>query len=469
MRSKVVEEIRASVTSSTKVEQKSYIFLASFEEAMSESSSFTSVMSELREEVLMYESYFSCTKKSTEYRSIIKSGCDLYFHLEKKTSRRSEFVKIEKELTEYFRKYLNLTRTVREGCMHYFFQLYLKQISKTQYEDEVVRQATETVLKFTKTAKFGEAYDLVLLIDKFIHLHGGFHSEFYIRTGFSLARYLVGVGTNKCSDEKLYSSMLDLSRVILLEALEGLDKIDIELCELQQLLADLITTMSEQKKYKDLERILQSLWKTRTIRNNISSSPLVLYIGKSLIQTLACLDKFSDAIHLCYHIRYNLEYIRGALDRSTLEFTWLLSELYTAQNRHLDAMTLNEEIICRLGEGQTAPGLDALAIAHKHTELLKFAYKRHGKFDKSTQHYYDMFSALDEQFGDDKAWKEKRPVLEKWSPGVKEGEMYGCWTAPSKFEWRFEEEESVGERKWREELVKRRASGNLWLNATVEV
>jgi hypothetical protein len=49
---------------------------------------------------------------------------------------------------------------------------------------------------------------------------------------------------------------------------------------------------------------------------------------------------------------------------------------------------------------------------------------------------------------------------------VKDGETFGCWRQPSKFEWRFEEEEeSVGERKWREELVKRRASGNLWVMA----
>jgi hypothetical protein len=467
MRSKVVEEIRSSVTSSTETQQKSYIFLASFQESISESSSFTSVMSELREEVLMYESYYKATTKtSTDYRSMIKAGCSLYFHLEKQTSRRSEFVKIKKELTEYFRKYLNFSRTVKEGVMHLFFQLYLKQINKTHYEHEVVRQATETVLKFTKQAKFGEAYDLVLLVDKFIHLHGGFQSEFYIRTGFDLARYLVGVGTNKCSDEKLYNAMLDLSRVILQEALEGLDRINIELHELQQLLADLVTMMSEQKKYQDLERILQTLWKTRTIRNNISSSPLVLYIGRSLIQTLACLNRFNDATHMCYHIRYNLSYIRGALDKSTLEFTVLLSELYTAQHRYADAMNLHEDILTRLGEGQTAPGLDAPATAHTHTELLKISYKRHGKFDKSSQHYHVMFAALDEQLADEKAWKDKKPQLEKWTPGVKDGETFGCWRQPSKFEWRFEEEEeSVGERKWREELVKRRASGNLWVMA----
>lgn len=194
----------------------------------------------------------------------------------------------------------------------------------------------------------------------------------------------------------------------------------------------------------------------------MSSSPLVLYLGRSLIQTLACLNKFSDAVHLCYHIRYNLAYIRGALDKSTLDFTILLSELYTEQKRYRDAMELHEDILCRLGEGQTAPGLEPLKAAHTHTELLKLAYKRNGKFDKSSQHYYDVFASLDQRFGDEKAWAEKRPQVEKWTPGVKDGEVFGCWKKPSRFEWEFEGEESVGETRWREELVKRRVSGKYW-------
>ena len=300
MRSKIVEEIRSSVTSSTMSKSNSYVFLATFQESIAESSSFALVMSELRSEVLMYTSYFQSTKKQNDYRSIIKSGCSLYFHLlERKSTRHAEFVKIQAELTEYFRKYLNFARTVQETTMHYFLQLYLKQVNKAHLEHEVVRQATDTVLKFTKTAKFTEAYDLVLLIDRFIHLHGGFKSEFYIRTGFNVSRYLVGIDTNKCADEKLYASMTELSRTILQEALAGLDNVYIELHELQHLLTDLIATLSLNERYQDLERILQVLWKTKTIRNNLSSSPLVLHIGRSLVQTLAALGKYSDAIHLC--------------------------------------------------------------------------------------------------------------------------------------------------------------------------
>ncbi|KAH7135593.1 hypothetical protein B0J11DRAFT_596731 [Dendryphion nanum] len=463
MRSKIVEEIRQSVTSSTKIEQKSYCFLASFQESFSESSSFSSVMSEIRSEIILYESYFRSTKTQKDYRKIIKSGCQLYFYLEKKTERKSEFIKIEKELTECFYKYLNFSKTVKETVTRFFFQLYLKQINKAHYEQEVVKQAKETVLKFTKQAKFSEAYDLVLLIDRFIHLHGGFQSEVYILVGFDLAKYLAGIGTNKCSDEKLYVAMLDMSREILQEALAGLDKVDIDLFELQQLLADLVTLLSEQKKYEELERILQTLWQTRTIRSNISSSPLVLYLGQALIHTLASLSKLPQATHLCHDIRYNLSYTHGALSTATLPFTILLSELYTAQHRYRDAMEVHEDILSRLGEGESAPGLDALATTLQHTDLLKHAYKRQGKFEKSPQHYYDVFGSLDRRFGDEKAWKEKRPVLEKWTPGgLKEGDGFGCWKRPVRFEWGVIGEETVVERGWREELVRRRVSGNFW-------
>ena len=76
-----------------------------------------------------------------------------------------------------------------------------------------------------------------------------------------------------------------------------------------------------------------------------------------------------------------------------------------------------------------------------------------------------MLGALDARFAEDKGWSEKRPVLEKWTPGLKDGDVRGCWTPPGRFEWVAEGEESVGERTWREELVKRRVSGSFWRDA----
>lgn len=253
MRSKLVDEVRTSVTTSKECSHSSYVFLASFQETISDSSSFSSVMAEIREEILLYQSYFSATKVQKDVRSILVSGCGLYFHLQSKKECHSEFLKIKQELTAYFTKYLNFKQTVKESVMDLFFQLYIKEASKTHYGQEVVKHAEISVLNYTKTGKYAEAYDLVLLIDRFIHMHGGFHCEFYVRVGFNLAKYLVGVGTTKCGDQKLYATMFNLSIMILQEALQGLDLVEMELHELQQLLADLIVVLSEQKNYTDLE------------------------------------------------------------------------------------------------------------------------------------------------------------------------------------------------------------------------
>ncbi|KAF2203817.1 hypothetical protein GQ43DRAFT_497645 [Delitschia confertaspora ATCC 74209] len=461
MRTKVVEEVRKSVTQSTKVDQRGYIFLASFQENISESHSFSHVMAELRSEIIMYESYFKATKTQTDFNSIIRSGSRLYFYLEK-TQRKTEFAKIEQEMMQYFMKYLKFNRAVKESVLHFFFRLYLEECTKLSYEHTVVQKAIKALYNYTKSAKFSEGYDLALLVDRYIHLQGGFHNEFYIRTGLDIAKYLVGIGTNRCGDEKLYGAMLELSRTVLLDTLEGLEKIDMELDELSDLLADIVRLLSEQKKYEDLERILQTIWRTRTIHANFPSS-LVLWLGRCLIQTLACLNKFNSAIHLCHDILYNLAHVRGQLDKSTLEFTVLLSELYVETKRYKDAMSLHSEVLTVLGESYQSNNLspqERLHIAGPHTELLKKAYQRNGKLDKSPQHYHDIFATLDQRFGGEKGWAERRPQLEKWTPGIKEGDREGTWKRPGKFEWRIEsgEDGEAGLKGW-EELVRKR-SGN---------
>jgi tetratricopeptide (TPR) repeat protein len=121
MRSKIVDEVRTSVTSRTDFSHSSYAFLASFQEAISESCSFSSAMAEIRVEVMLYQSYFEATKTQTDYGAVIKSGSSLYLHLQSKKECHSEFVKIKTELTEYFSKYLALGRTVRGLSWTTFF------------------------------------------------------------------------------------------------------------------------------------------------------------------------------------------------------------------------------------------------------------------------------------------------------------------------------------------------------------
>ncbi|KAF2706435.1 hypothetical protein K504DRAFT_505383 [Pleomassaria siparia CBS 279.74] len=144
--------------------------------------------------------------------------------------------------------------------------------------------------------------------------------------GFKLAKHLVGIQTNKCGDEKSYTCS---------------DLIDIELVELQQPLADLVSMFrSEQKKKKKK-------------KSNCSRSG------------------YCSALHI-----------------------------------------------------PPIPGW-----------LFKLAYNGRGRIGKSLQHYYVVFSSLDQRVDDEKGWTEKRPQIEKWTLGTKDGDVFGCWKEPSKFQY----------------------------------
>jgi hypothetical protein len=120
-------------------------------------------------------------------------------------------------------------------------------------------------------------------------------------------------------------------------------------------------------------------------------------------------------------------------------------------------------MVYHIGEEQFAPGVDPIRTCSTQVELLKTAYKREG-LEKPPQSYYDLFNALDKRFNGNKAWTDAKPQLEKYTPGLKAGETFGCWKAPSKFEWEFEQNETQAERGWREGLSTRRVSGNSWAN-----
>lgn len=457
MRTKVIEEVK--MTQSINVERKSYVFLAAFAEVITETSSFSSIMAELRTEILLYESYFRATKTRKEFFVILESGCRLYYYL--KESKRSLDVKIiEEELLEVFIKHLSVSQTVKRTIIQAFFHICLEEVMNGHYELTVIERATAIVLEHTKHSRFQEAYDLAALIDRFIHLQGGFRTEQNIHTGFKLALYLAGRGTLRCEDSKLIRTMIDLSRIILREALEGSETLDFAFTDLPiELLNDLVGLLGEQQNYEDLERILTKLWSSRIVQKTWSST-IVVWIGRRLIETRFCRkEKHNDAIHLCKDIRYNLTRVWGGLDRTTLEFTALLSELYTATNQHRKAMALHEDVLSQIayGDDEGLSSCDSAAAAVKHAELLKRTYQREGKWDKGLPIYQDLFTQLDRKFAKEKTWTEKAPKgIEKWQ--AKGADQMGMWSRPSGFEFLVEEKKTETPKK--HQYVLRRASSN---------
>jgi hypothetical protein len=208
-----------------------------------------------------------------------------------------------------------------------------------------------------------------------------------------------------------------------------------------------------------LQRILTKLWSSRIVQKTWSST-IVVWIGRRLIETRFCRkEKHDDAIHLCKDIRYNLTRVWGGLDRTTLEFTALLSELYTATNQHRKAMALHEDVLSQIayGDDEGLSSCDSAAAAVKHAELLKRTYQREGKWDKGLPIYQDLFTQLDRKFVKEKAWTEKAPKgIEKWQ--AKGVDQMGMWSRPSGFEFLVEEKKTEAPKK--HQYVLRRASSN---------
>ena len=50
------------------------------------------------------------------------------------------------------------------------------------------------------------------------------------------------------------------------------------------------------------------------------------------------------ALHLAEDICYNLRRVWGPLDKTTLEMSSLLAEMYTAAGQHAKAMAVHEEV-----------------------------------------------------------------------------------------------------------------------------
>ena len=140
------------------------------------------------------------------------------------------------------------------------------------------------------------------------------------------------------------------------------------------------------------------------------------------------------------HIRYNLKRVWGLLDASTLEFTGLLSELYTFTGEYSKALALNEEVLSELAYGNPrSNGLHnhnvvPVEVAANHIELLRHAYHRLGDKDKAKglAAAEETFVDLEGQYRDNELWAKRKPQAIKNAP-AKGAKQLGMWNPPESF------------------------------------
>ena len=156
---------------------------------------------------------------------------------------------------------------------------------------------------------------------------------------------------------------------------------------------------------------------------------MVVTLGRRLIETRFSRGHHDAAIHLCKDIRYNLTRVWGALDSTTLEFTVLLSELYTATSQYDKAMKVHNEVLSELVyDDDAADRKEGLEIATKHLELLKRSYARGGCKWSEESSYVELLQSVSKKFG-----KKLETDHKKWP--VKVNDTLGTWVKPK--EWGF--------------------------------
>ena len=211
------------------------------------------IMAEIRTEILHYEAYYRSVKTEKRVITILEHGARLrLFLLEAK--RSTEVQVLETELFEVFVKHISVSHS-RQTILGQFFSICLHHVSEDHYDEVIIRLATEAVLEHTDNGRFSDAYDLALLIHRYIHMQSGFRTQANVFIGFNLSLYLAGRRTKVCGETKVYNSMIELSRIILREALEGSRHVadfaftDMDVSQIEEL----VILLGQHENYEDLE------------------------------------------------------------------------------------------------------------------------------------------------------------------------------------------------------------------------
>ena len=443
LRHRLIYESKSSqkVTISRKV----IVFAVAFEEAVSESRSYASIMADLVAEMHLYEAFYGASDK--EFSESFTSGARLLI-FQRNKNWVEETKKTETVLFQQFSTHFSLSEHTSKTSLREFFQICVFDVVRGDHHTSILVKTIALVYKWLQGGEFQSAYELSLMLHKFIRRTDDLRNQINAKEGFKLCKYLGGLGVHKAPDAKLRASMLELSKTILQEILYVYRAIGVRFTDMDVIETnELAILLGEQKNFEDLEVclsvpvlfhksltyslkfVLADLWSSRIVQKTWSSDTIIS-IGRRLVEARFSNGRTEQAIRLCSDLCYNIKRVWGSFDRVTLELTELLSELYTKSGNYRAAMALHETVLRQvIHEGRDLPSAEAASTSAKHAQLLKRSYQRLGGWDKETQVYKDLYSEVHKHHGSEKSWSHKSlEHIDKWqATGADE---LGIWRPP---------------------------------------
>ncbi|KAL1846793.1 hypothetical protein Plec18167_005845 [Paecilomyces lecythidis] len=429
---KVLDELRSRIIYGSKVTPKlsvdrAYaVFLVAFGEVITQDGTYSNVMEELMNELLLHESFSKSLSSSGDFVSTLASGARLrQFQTEKSQTQSAKDT--DAKLFEYFCGGVAASSVASKDIVQQFYNLCLREINHENYDVRIIESSTDTIRNLCDRSRFQDAYDLSVLLHSFVLRTSGLRTVESILSGIRACLYLSGHHTKKCPDRKMYNTMAAQSKVLLQDIIAASRTLGVQFSELPfSQINDLVTLLGEQENFEELEEILTDLWTSRIVQKTWSPD-IVVWIGRRLVETRFCRGNTQGAIHLCRDICYNLQHVWGHNDKTTLEMNKLLSSLYTASNDPRSAMELHETALSELlndSDAQSDP--HAAEAAAQHIQLLNSAQQRHGKWDKEPELYRNLISRVTDRFG------LKQTQAQSTGKGTA-SEDYGVWRRPGSF------------------------------------
>lgn len=431
-----------------------FVFLVAFELTLkgSVSHSYSEIMANWLTESVLYENYSRCFAAQTKIEVLLMRSAHLrsFWALQ---GRKEEIARLDQQvLNVFFKQYGTIVKAKAEIVKIFLVSVLIHLGSRETYNIQIVRAASiagnKEVLALLKAKRFQEAREVGRCTFHFVMSQGGYHKPGVIGFGFKLAGYMAGRGAKEIPAE-IHDKMLQTSREIMTEVLHACKDLDIKFSQLHDHeLKDLVALLGEQENYRELEIILESLWKSRHGQKHWSEDT-VIQLGARLIESRHLAAKAGHshgAIDLAEDISYNLRRVLGGLHPHTLQISTLLSQLYTNARQYGDSINLHEEILQLIvfgddGDDRTPDSVDA-EVARTHLDLLKAAYQRNEGWVKSASTYKTLVDALlaMPQFRNATEFANVQPVQD-WAPKQdKTTGQTGMFVKPEKWEFIIEED-----------------------------
>ena len=244
------------------VDRRSLVFIVAFEETLRGSKTvvFSDIMADLLTESILYEHYHVAIQGNTTIETKMLCGAHLRGFLITK-QRKEQCLIVEDELLEIFIK-AKASGIKSTGSTRLFFLVLLDEISKSvkiaNFDITACNAGNSKVLDLVKTSHFQEALGLATYVFHYAKLHHCYRQANTIGYGFKLSLYMALRGFHKSAeqkpDQKVHTQMIDLSKTILRETLDGCKNLKINFVQMQESeLNDLAGLMGEQKNFGDLE------------------------------------------------------------------------------------------------------------------------------------------------------------------------------------------------------------------------